>query len=136
MIDQEDGETDPDKENTDDKRGDHTYFSTGKKQKVKKQKRKDKTSGIEKSKDLRKKEEIINKRYNAKIEENDGLFSCRACSKQFPSKIFARIHVNKSECLVKKKKKTNREIKCDFTGCERVFLLKKRQKKAQKTVPQ
>ena len=120
LIDDEDS-TDPNEDNSNDMRRDHTYSARPKKS-VRKRKKYCQKSKVGNTKDLRKKEEIINKRYNSKIEQLDEMFKCRACLSEFPSKILARIHVNQPICSEKKKRNKTDKLKCNYPECNKVFF--------------
>ena len=77
------------------------------------------------TKDLQKQNEEVQKRYHAKIEESNDVYTCRSCSSVFSSYLFALLHAKQPKCVTKKKK-VKKDLKtCDEPDCERKFLYKK-----------
>ena len=88
-----------------------------------------KTKKIKSSKDLQTQNQMVEKRYKSKIEEGDGVYSCRNCKSSFVSHIYAFDHVKTPFCKQKKKKKEAKVKKCIEEGCDRSFLFSKDLKK-------
>ena len=84
--------------------------------------------GINAVKDLKKKHELLKRRFKTKIEE-DNNFRCRNCSAEFPTKIKAELHVKNPSCYPKKRKRKLKFKKCHEKDCGLEFELAKDLKK-------
>ena len=75
------------------------------------------SQSISSTRDLKKQDEIIWKRFKLKIDKVDGGFVCNGCLRVFPSEISARSHVRNPMCVSKKKNKKQKKIVCQEDGC-------------------
>ena len=115
---------------------DHDYCKNGRSDKNNKEKNKGQSvsfssdsSGkkfIHSTKDLQKQNEIVAKRFKAKIfKRNDESYECRSCSDLFVSYVSALRHVKTAKCESGKRKKQPKTIKCQEDGCDIEFNYKK-----------